>query len=40
MIQELTDNVHRTMRHALDVEEKIPVEDVIDFHDVRETPFI
>lgn len=35
MLQCLADNVHRTMTHALEMEEKIPLEQVSDFEEVR-----
>ena len=34
MVQQLMDNVLHTMRHALEVEEKIPLEQVTDFEEV------
>ena len=34
MVQQLMDSVHHTMRHALEVEEKIPLEQVTDFEEV------
>lgn len=33
MLQCLADNVDRTMRHALEAEEKIPLSEVIDFEE-------
>ena len=34
MVQQLMDNVEHTMKHALEVEEKIPLEQVTDFEEV------
>ena len=33
MLQCLADNVDRTMRHALEAEEKIPLSEVTDFEE-------
>ena len=35
MLQYLADNVNRTMKHALEVEEKVPLEEVTDFNEAR-----
>lgn len=33
MLQTLVDNVHRTIRHALEIEESVPLEEVTDFNE-------
>ena len=34
MLQSLSDNVERTMRHAMEVEEKVPLDQVTNFAEV------
>ena len=37
MLQRLADNVNRTMKHALEAEEKVPLEEVTDFNEASNT---